>query len=48
MEETLSLFDNQRLQQIWAKIEDEDFIKFLDNLKALPEEERLMVHRGDK
>jgi len=43
-----SLFDNQRLQEIWAKIDDEDFIKFLDNLKGLSEEERLMVHLADK
>jgi len=43
-----TLFHNQRLQEIWAKIEDEDFIKFLDKLKALPEEERLMIHLADR
>jgi len=43
-----SLFDNQRLQQIWSKIEDEDFIKFLDKLKGLSEEERELVHREDR
>lgn len=38
-----SLFVDQEIIKIWEKIDDLDFLKFLDKLKALPDRERELV-----
>ena len=38
-----SLFTNLKIREIWDKIDDPDFLVFLDNLKALPEDEWLLA-----